>query len=338
MSTTVLAAINVQGIRILHSIFIGMGNLGTVINLFIFLREKMRKQICSLFFIGYLITNFGRINFYTLLPTLNIGFGIDIFGKYPGFCPYRRYLGDVLLIIPNYLLVCASLDRMLFTSSNANTRSRMNRRLALFLIGGNILFWSLFNIYLFFFSQIQVLNGISTICYVKPGVGYTFYTFHSLIDVETIPILLMTGFGIQTIRHVKQMRVRSNLNFNKRDRNFITILSIQVVAFIILRLPNPIYYLYEVITSSTIKSSNRVAIENFVFFIVSLLGHAEGAAFPWINLMTSGSRTELKQAINYIIQKIHPRAIGNTTTASNVEIEGQNIQRTNNNINAIAPI
>jgi hypothetical protein len=314
-----------------------MGNLGTVINLFIFLQEQMRKKICVLFFIAYLITNFGRINFYMLVPTLNIGYGINIFGKYPAFCPYRRYIGDVFLIIPNYFLVFASLERMLFSSPNANTRSRLNRRIALFLIGGNILFWSLFNIYLFFFTELQPVDGLATLCSVKPGVAYTFYTFHSLIDVETIPILLMTGFGIQTIRNIKQIRARNNLNFNSRDRNFITLLSIQVIAFIILRLPNPIYYLYQVITSSTIKSSNRVEIENFVFFIVSLLGHAETAAFPWINLMTSGSRTEIKQAINNIIAKIHQRATHNPATID-TKTKRQNIQRSNNNINAIAPI
>ena len=110
-----------------------------------------------------------------------------------------------------------------------------------------------------------------------------------------------------------------------------------MIAYIILRLPNPIYYLYEVITSSTMKSSNRVDIENFVFFIVSILGHAESAAFPWINLMTNGSRTELKQAIKYMIEKSHPRATRNPLTVD-IKTEGRNIQSSNNSINAIAPI
>ncbi len=69
---------------------------------------------------------------------------------------------------------------------------------------------------------------------------------------------------------------------------------------------------------------------------MSLLGHAETAAFPWINLMTSGSRTEIKQVINKIIKKIYPRAARNPSTIGITE--GQNIQRSNNNINAIAPI
>jgi hypothetical protein len=336
--STILDAINLQGTRIVYTIFIGIGNLGTALNLFIFLQKEMRKKPCALFFIAYLMANFGRLNFYILIPTLTIGYGVNIFGKYPGFCPYRRYIGDFFLITPNYFLVFASLDRMLISSQNVNTRSRMNRRIALFLIGGNILFWSLFNIYVFFFSEVQVLDGVRFLCNVKPGGGYTFYTFHLLIDVETIPILLMTGFGIQTIKNIKQIRVRNNLNFNERDRNFITLLSIQVIAYIILRLPNPIYYLYEVITSSTIKSSNRVDIENFVFFIVSVLQYAESAAFPWINLTTSSSRTELKRAIKNIINKIHQRAT-HDQTRTGISAEGRKVQRTNNNnTNAIAPM
>ena len=42
--STILDAINLQGTRIVYPILIGIGNLGTVINLFIFLQKEMRNR------------------------------------------------------------------------------------------------------------------------------------------------------------------------------------------------------------------------------------------------------------------------------------------------------
>jgi hypothetical protein len=57
------------------------------------------------------------------------------------------------------------------------------------------------------------------------------------------------------------------------------------------------YLIYGQITKSVVKNSNRVAIENFVDFIVVFCQFTQVSISPLMNLVTNSFRIELKRAV-----------------------------------------
>jgi len=304
-----------------------IGNIGCAIGLFVFLQKSMRKNSCVLFLISYMITNLVYINF-TILDVVLSGYGIDYSIQSDAFCRIRMYISLVFSIIPTYLLVMASFDRMCISSSNAQTRLRMNQRFSLYAIGGISLFWSLFHLQAIFFSEIQLIYGIKLECNTQPGIPAAFVSYYSFICDGTIPLLLMTAFGIQTLINIKQVRI---IRMNSKDRFLIILLIIQLSVYIFLRVPTPIYLIYQEITQSNIKSTNRIIIEQYVFFFVLFCQFIQVTVSPLINMVSNSFRIELKRAIKKIIGQ-------DPTNVPHRQIRSTMIIKMRRNINAVIPL
>jgi hypothetical protein len=187
----------------------------------------------------------------------------------------------------------ASMDRMFVSSPNAQMRNRSNKRFALIVLMGIILFWLVFHIQAFFISEIVLLYGVELYCTTRPGAASTFVAYYGPINA-LIPITLMTLFGIQTLNNIKQTRRNQT---NSQNHRLIGLLFGQIFIYIFLRLPTSMYLIYGQITKSVVKNSNRVAIENFVDFIVVFCQFTQVSISPLMNLVTNSFRIELKRAV-----------------------------------------
>ncbi|CAF0846074.1 unnamed protein product [Adineta steineri] len=303
MSSSLLINIQQQITRIGYSLCILIGNIGGVMALFVFLQRSIRRNPCGLYFIAYVIINMMYINFTILLAVLSSLFNINPSIQSSTFCRIQFYISFILAVIPSYLLVMASVDRSLASSSNVHTRSKSNRRFAIFMIAIICTFWILFHLHAFFTIDIQLLYG-TQVCTYFQGFPSTFISYYNLICIGIIPFLLMIGFGIQILINIRQIRL--NPNRSQNNRRLIVLLVIQIITYIILRLPTSLYLVYKEITKSNIKSSNQLIIEQFIQSIVYFCQFIQISISPLLNLIIKTFRYELKQALNKIIRKYNP--------------------------------
>jgi hypothetical protein len=330
MSSSTLTQIQVQMIRIGCPICVVIGNLDCILGLFVFLQKSMRNNPCIIFLIGYMVTNLIYIDF-TVLSTAFAGYGMDMSIISHFSCCMRTYMSYVFSACPSWFLVMASMDRMFVSSSNAQIRNRSNKRFALIMLIGNILFWLIFHIQAFFISEIVLLYGVRLYCTTRPGAASTFAAYYGPINA-LIPITLMTLFGIQTLINIK--RTRRN-HTNSQNQRLIGLLFGQIFIYIFLRLPISIYLIYGQITKSYAKSSNRVAIENFVDFVVVFCQFTQVSISPLMNLVTNSFRIELRRAVYKTIGRRND-IDGTSNSTRNVNTNQVRQMRTRfNNTNAV---
>jgi hypothetical protein len=293
MSAASLTQVQLQMIRIGIPICVSIGNLDCILGLFVFFQKRMRKSPCILYLIGYMLSNLVYIDF-TVLTTLLSGYGMDMSVRSTASCCIRMYISFVFSAIPSYLLVMASMDRMFISSSNVQTRLQSNRRFALLMIGAISIFWALFHLHAFFFSEIQLTYGVRLSCNTQPGGPATFVSYYGLINA-IIPISLMAGFGIRTLVNIR--RARRN-HVHAKDRRIIAMLIVQLGIYICLRLPVSLDLVYGQITKSNFKTSNQVLIEQFVYFVAIFCQFVQVSISPLMNLITKSFRSELKRAVS----------------------------------------
>ncbi|UJR33021.1 hypothetical protein I4U23_020481 [Adineta vaga] len=149
-------------------------------------------------------------NFHNLL-TVFAGYEMDFATKLTISCSFQMYLSYVFTAIPSYLLIMASLDRMFISSSNVQIRQRSNKRFALLIIILICIFWILFHLHAFFFSEIQLVYGVRLSCTTCSGIPSSFISYYGLINA-IIPTTLMSLFEIQTLRNtVKSLLMNISL-------------------------------------------------------------------------------------------------------------------------------
>ncbi|CAF3752479.1 unnamed protein product [Adineta steineri] len=339
MSASLLSQVQLQMIRIGLPICVSIGNLGCILGLFVFLQKSMRNNPCITYLIGYMITNLIYIDF-TVLSTVFSGYGMDISTKSNLLCCIRMYMSYVFSAIPSYFLVIASMDRMFVSSSNINIRQRSNKRFALFMVIVIIIFWILFHLHAFFFSEIQLIYGVRLSCTIRSGSPASFIAYYGVVNA-IIPITLMTGFGIQTLINIKRVRLN---RVRSREHRLIPLLILQISIYIFLRLPTSLYLVYAQITNSNIKSSNQILIEQFVYFIVIFCQFTQVCISPLMNLISNSFRKEFQLALKKMVRRRRQQRrneIGvfcNHTKNVNTIHKPEMTARSNNNANHIQPL
>jgi len=300
MSLRVLSQIQVKILRYGVPICMTIGTIGSLAGLLMFTRKPMRKSPCIIILIAYILTNLIYINF-TMLSAVLSGYNSDFATKSLELCRLRMYVSFVFSAIPSYLLVLASLDRMFISSADVRIRQRSNRRFALLMIFGVCLFWIIFHLHAFFYSEIQLIyNGLQLSCTVRAGGSSTFVSYYGLINA-IIPLILMGTFGFRTFINIKRFQFHRT-NLHSLDRRLITLLIIQLNIYVFLRLPTSIYLIYGQLTKYDIKNFNRILVEEFAYFITILCQFIQVSIFPWMNLITKHFRMEFIRAIRKLFR------------------------------------
>lgn len=161
----------------------------------------------------------------------------------------------------------------------------LSRRIALKMIFLTFLFWIIICLHNIIFYDIQIsINGTNPICSNPSGPYSTFLSFYSvLINGLSMP-LLMTMFGLLTLRNLKRHHQQIHTSFNiilrRRKRQEFSILRmilIQLIVNVILSLPITIYLCYSGLTQYLNKSSHRIFIENYIYNMCTLLQYLNAA-------------------------------------------------------------
>jgi hypothetical protein len=122
-------------------------------------------------------------------------------------------------------------------------------------------------------------------------------------------MVIFSSMAIRGLQHVRS-RVHPNVPTNNstvqitarmknRDTQFMIILVSEVIIYFLSTVLFPVYSIYAAITSTTEKSSDRLAIEAFTrYLILCFLIYINSCSIFYINLLASKSfRQECKQLI-----------------------------------------
>ena len=283
--------------RIGGPILIVLGRVSNILSLIVF----SRKNPCSIYFMAFNIANLILIYASFLPPTLETDYNIN-----------NTAINIVAFVFnclcPSYLIL-ASIDRVLFTSSNALTRRRSSCRNAYMSIICGAVFWMFTFIHLRIFSTILNYEGIIFYCYFQPGLYTTFITYTSLVK-ETVTPLSMIIFGLWSAKNIRRMRrvaVVSNPLKNRKqtrasshivhakDRQLISMLLTDISIYIAFSSIMAISLMYQQLTEYETKSPEEITIESLVSNVAMYSAYVPFCINSYAHSMVSKSfRNELK--------------------------------------------
>ncbi|CAF4176893.1 unnamed protein product, partial [Adineta steineri] len=126
---TNLAFITAQLNRSLALIILIFGTIGNLINILVFSRRSLRKQPCSIYFLGASIASLFAL-YSGLLSRLLSGYNLDISIYNDSISNLRFFTAYWCLTVLAWFLVFASIDRYLGTSRLAYRRNFSHRYIA----------------------------------------------------------------------------------------------------------------------------------------------------------------------------------------------------------------
>ncbi|CAF1648792.1 unnamed protein product [Adineta ricciae] len=217
------------------------------------------------------------------------------------YCKIRMYIIQITSFVYRWSYTIASFDRYILSSSNARLRKFASVQIAIRVLFGIVLISLIYSVYIPFVYEIK-----SLVCSIFNNSNMTLFTsLSSIILGAFIPILIMIICTLLTRKNLKEKRERrQNLSIReeKRDRQALRMLFVQILVFIIITLPWMGYSINNVISSYTPnKTSDRIIIENFITTMAGALAFLfPSLSFYLYTLTSSMFRTELILLIKFL--------------------------------------
>ena len=287
-----------------------LGTIGNLLSIFIFLKRKWRKNACVFYFLTSLVLNLVFLNFTILATTANRGWNLNIRNSSLFICKVIFYVSFVTTTLIPAVLISASVDRLLISSQNIDTRLYSSRRLAYFLIGTSTIIWMLFNIHILVKVNIQQF-GISVFaCYYDLSVTYLNFVNYSLTVINCSFCLLMIVLSIFSFKNVRQIRAiprrqrREVRSMTKKDFQLLRCLFLQAVVYISVSICSTFYSLHKVISRDQKRTPLQQAIVDFLdnlFTFIYFIFFCSG--FFIFVCVSKAFRQEVKQLICKMVGK-----------------------------------
>lgn len=305
--------------RIGGPILIIFGTIGCLITLCIFKERNLRKHPCTIYFLAFNFSNFALIYSSLMAVMLELGFNISPSSYNLVCCRLRLYTILLFDCLSSFYLILASMDRMLVTSINANTRRRSNTRFAYKCIIIGTIIVCLFSSHALFLSEHIRISSTAFTCYFRPGSYVTFIGFYSLTKSTLMP-LLMIAFGVQAIRNIRSIRrisvlrtitVNGHTNtshiFTSKDSKLIRMVWMHILIYIFLGLAMTSYLVYDQSTQYNIKDSVQKQADLLWRYVGTFGLYMRYCVCGYANLLVSGTvRQQIRALICWKPAPIQP--------------------------------
>jgi hypothetical protein len=300
-----------------------IGNIGSAFTCIVFSQPAFRNSPCAIYFIASSFSQFFTFNFALFTRMLEFGYNINAINIFLWYCKIRYYLFYMLVAIPRYNIILASIDRYFASSRDVRRRQWSSPKIAFRLAIGNIIFWSL--MYTQFIIFYEIYNGS---CQPQPGIYGIFFSIYISIDSGILPLSLMIIFGLLTINNIHQTKrhIRPNAaavdggrfvgtgRVSKKDAQLHKMLANQIILFLILNIFNPCVLVYRSLTLYTVKSPLRLTVELFINNMTYVLIYL-GFALTCVNFIIS-SEMFRREFLKFIQTKIIRRQVTPTKTTT----------------------
>ncbi|CAF5024728.1 unnamed protein product, partial [Rotaria sp. Silwood1] len=267
MATSFAYLVTVQKIltRYGMSTYVALGNLGNLLAIAVFIQYEQRKNACSLYLLTMVVFNICCLN-VGVVPIIYALDYYDITTATLLGCQMQFYFRHVFFQMLRTAKALACMDRYAICSTNAHFRAFSNPKMAIYVIIGCIIFWSLVAI---FFSWIRSVQNNS--CNVFNETYAMIYTIYYMMVSGVFPPLLMTIFSILVMKNLRSLRSRIQpekrdkeeihppiRRIRKRDRDLMKMIFIEVMFYVITTLPFSVYLVYKTRDGTQTRLSHGV--------------------------------------------------------------------------------
>lgn len=288
-----------------------LGNIGNLISFVIFMKKSWKKNVCVFYFKFCLLFNTCYINCSTLGFILINGFQINFHNFNQSICKMYFYFTLLFGTLTPTILILASIDRLLISSQNVDTRLYSSRRLACFSISISTFFWAMYNIHALVKVDLQqIYPGYFTCTYDLSRIYLNFVTY-SLATIHLAFFLLMIILCLFAFKNVHRIRAVSHRtrprqvrSMTRKDFQLLRCLFLQDVLFIGFGMLLIIYYIYYAITKDQSRSILDQGIINFLSkFFTFLYTIPFCANFFVFTFVSKAFRYEMKRALYRMVRK-----------------------------------
>ncbi|CAF0784136.1 unnamed protein product [Adineta steineri] len=311
-------------LTIILGILLVIGTIGNILNCLVFLHKKLRYNPCSVFFVAASIAN-TIVMFYYIIPTIYSTYNSPLENSNRIYCKLRLYIRNVLLSISRTYLTFACISCYAQTSRNVHIRDLCHRKYVLRIILFVPIIWFIIPLHIPFLTSIQ--NGK---CSMWTSAGALSHAIYICFVAAILPTSLMIIFSILAYRNLRQMlrnvapvrilisneegvcQKKEKIRLYKNDRQLCKMLFVQIIVYMFFTISYPIESIYYAVTLiiGESKSIERVAIENFILFLISsfLLSCYSAASF-FIFLTSHAFRKSLREIFASILSLICQKEI-----------------------------
>jgi hypothetical protein len=273
--------VSIQINRYLSVTLFLFGTIGNILNCLVFSQRKLRSNPCVIYFLIASISNLISI-ISGLPPRMLRDWEIisDLTETIPILCKFRLFIIFTTRTIASWLLVCATMDRYLVSSTKIRLRRMSNIKQAIHLIIIvciiSFIFWSE-SIYCFDSN----LQNTPLKCYAKSNICRIFNDLSQVLITTIFPSLIMLIFGLSTITNIHRSQLMNPVitgkssstptKNRKTDTSLTRMLFLQIMLLTIFTIPQAIQKFYITNTFYQSKSLTQKAFERDLFSIVALL-------------------------------------------------------------------
>ncbi|CAF0979734.1 unnamed protein product [Rotaria sp. Silwood1] len=287
-----------------------IGNIGNLLSIFIFCKKSWRKNVCVFYFLIFLLLSSAYLN-STILGTAFIN-GFQIYAQNSSviLCKLLHYTAVLFSTLLPTILILSSIDRLLISLQNVDTRLYSSKRLAYFSISLSTFFWIIFNLHILIKVNIQQISSNVLDCYFDYSTLYFQFVTYSLMIFNCffcLFMIILSIFAYKNVRHIRciprnrQYQIRT---MTKKDFQLLRCLFIQDIVYIFVSLIPALYSVYITSTKDQIRTPLE---ESIVYFLQSLFTFIYftfyGSSFFIFFIVSKAFQHGLKRFIFKIIGK-----------------------------------
>ncbi len=253
------------------------GNIGNLLTVGVFFQKSWRKNVCVFYFLICFLNNTFCIN-STMLQSIFIAtFNINVENSNVIYCKILYYISYFSSIYYPIVLILASIDRLLISSRNIDTRLYSSRRLAYFSISINTFVCAVFSLHILIKVNIQQFAPSVFLCYYDLSISYiNFFLYSTLIISAIIPLVLiiLSVLTFKNVRHIRngpRQHGRQIRTMNKKDLQLLRCLYVHNIVYIICSILIVVSIGYSVKLNLGTSTPMEQAVSNFLTNIGAFL-------------------------------------------------------------------
>ena len=287
-----------------------VGNLTNILTIFIFLKKSWRKNVCVFYFLVCLFSNTVHINAVLLGSIFLNGFNINLLNSSVVLCKLYYYLVYVFSFYFPTVLILASVDRLLISSQNVDTRLYSSKRLAYLAIGICTFAWNIFSCHALIKMNVQQFSPTISVCTVDPSNFYIDFISYSTLVIAVLLFVLMAILSILAFKNVRRIRAiprqqRQQIrSMTKKDFQLLRCLYAHNIVYIIFSSSLLVSLNYSSALRHQTPTPFEQSISTFISGIASFLQVIPyGTSFFIFVSMSRAFRNELKRLVAGICGK-----------------------------------
>jgi hypothetical protein len=287
-----------------------LGNIGNLLSAIVFFKKSWKKNVCVFYFLICLLLSTMYLNSTILGSCLISGFNINLINTSVIFCKIFFYIAYTAPALFPTVLILASIDRLLISSQNVDTRLYSSKRLAYFSVSISTFFWIVFQFHILIKVNIQQSGPSHFICYYDPSdvylnfVSYSSLIFNCLFCLLMIILSIFSFKNIRRIRSIPRQQRNQIRTMTKKDFQLIRCLFAQDIVYIFLGVSANFYGVYNSATKDQLRTPLENAILNLLQTIFDFLFFAVYCTHFFVFFAVSKAfRNEIKRMVYKIFGK-----------------------------------